>query len=385
MEVVLSPRGASRWMAGHPWIFQSDVTPPATLAGGEVVRVCDPRGRCLGQAFYSRASKISLRRLSRDEQPVDEAFFRQRIQTAVQLRRAMLPGENSWRAIHGDGDELPGLVVDRYGDYLSVQFLIPAIEQRREMFTRLLVETFACRGIVNRSDVAVRGLEGLPAEKGVIHGTVPDTVLMREGQIELAVNLLEGQKTGAFLDQRENHIVAGRYARGRALDCFSYVGGFALQMARRADQVTAIDSSEPACAQIRANVGRNKLGNVEVLCADVFEFLRAAVDAGERYDTIVLDPPAFARNKAARDAGLRGYKEINLRAMQLLTPGGYLISSSCSHHVDEAHFESMLQAAAADAHRDVQIIERRGAGRDHPVLLALRETRYLKCYVLRVL
>ena len=385
MEVVLSPRGASRWMAGHPWIFQSDVTPPATLAGGEVVRVCDPRGRCLGQAFYSRASKISLRRLSRDEQPVDEAFFRQRIQTAVQLRRAMLPGENSWRAIHGDGDELPGLVVDRYGDYLSVQFLIPAIEQRREMFTRLLVETFACRGIVNRSDVAVRGLEGLPAEKGVIHGTVPDTVLMREGQIELAANLLEGQKTGAFLDQRENHIVAGRYARGRALDCFSYVGGFALQMARRADQVTAIDSSEPACEQIRANVGRNKLGNVEVLCADVFDFLRSEFDAGKRYDTIVLDPPAFARNKAARDAGLRGYKEINLRAMQLLTPGGYLISSSCSHHVDEAHFESMLQAAAADAHRDVQIIERRGAGRDHPVLLALRETRYLKCYVLRVL
>jgi 23S rRNA (cytosine1962-C5)-methyltransferase len=385
MDVVLSQRGASRWMAGHPWIFQSDITPPATLAGGEVVRVCDQRGRCLGQAFYSRASKISLRRVSRDEQPVDEAFFRQRIQTAVQLRRAMLPGENTWRAIHGDGDELPGLVVDRYGDYLVVQFLIPAIEQRREMLTRLLVEEFACHGIVNRSDTSVRGLEGLPIEKGVIFGAVPDAVVMREGQIELAVNLLEGQKTGAFLDQRENHIVAGRYARGRALDCFSYVGGFALQMARRAAQVTAIDSSEPACAQIRANIARNKLDNVTVLCANVFDFLRAEFDAGKRYDTIVLDPPAFAKNKAARDASLRGYKEINLRAMQLLTPGGYLISSSCSHHVDEAHFEDMLQAAAADAHREVQIIERRGAGRDHPVLLALRETRYLKCYVLRVL
>jgi 23S rRNA (cytosine1962-C5)-methyltransferase len=385
MDVVLSQRGASRWMAGHPWIFQSDITPPATLAGGEVVRVCDQRGRCLGQAFYSRASKISLRRVSRDEQLVDEAFFRQRIQTAVQLRRAMLPGENTWRAIHGDGDELPGLVVDRYGDYLVVQFLIPAIEQRREMLTRLLVEEFACHGIVNRSDTSVRGLEGLPIEKGVIFGAVPDAVVMREGQIELAVNLLEGQKTGAFLDQRENHIVAGRYARGRALDCFSYVGGFALQMARRAAQVTAIDSSEPACAQIRANIARNKLDNVTVLCANVFDFLRAEFDAGKRYDTIVLDPPAFAKNKAARDASLRGYKEINLRAMQLLTPGGYLISSSCSHHVDEAHFEDMLQAAAADAHREVQIIERRGAGRDHPVLLALRETRYLKCYVLRVL
>ncbi len=385
MEVVLSQRGASRWMAGHPWIFQSDITPSETLAGGEVVRVCDPRGRCLGQAFYSRASKIALRRLSRDEHPIDEAFFRQRIKTAAQLRRAMLPGESTWRAIYGDGDELPGLVVDRYGAYLSVQFLIPATEQRREMLTRLLVEEFACQGIVNRSDTGVRGLEGLPAEKGVIYGTVPDTVLMREGQLELAVNLLDGQKTGAFLDQRENHIVAGRYARGLALDCFSYVGGFALQMARRADRVTAIDSSEPACEQIRANIGRNKLGNVDVLCANVFDFLRAEVDAEKQYDTIVLDPPAFARNKAARDASLRGYKEINLRAMQLLRHGGYLISSSCSHHVDEEHFEAMLQAAAADAHRDVQIVERRGAGRDHPVLLALRETRYLKCYVLRVL
>ena len=232
----------------------------------------------------------------------------------------------------------------RYGDYLSVQFLIPATELRREMLTRLLVEEFACQGIVNRSDTGVRGLEGLPAEKGVIYGTVPDTVLMREGQLELAVSLLEGQKTGAFLDQRENHIVAGRYARGLALDCFSYVGGFALQMARRADHVTAIDSSEPACEQIRANVGRNRLGNVEVLSANVFEFLRAEVDAGKQYDTIVLDPPAFAKNKAARDASLRGYKEINLRAMQLLRPGGYLISSSCSHHVDEEHFEAMLQA-----------------------------------------
>jgi 23S rRNA (cytosine1962-C5)-methyltransferase len=385
MEVVLSPRGASRWMGGHPWIFQSDVSSPATLAGGEVVRVCDPRGRCLGQAFYSRVSKIALRRLSRDEQPVDEAFFRRRIQAAVQLRRAMLPGEHTWRAIHGDADELPGLVVDRYGDYLAVQFLIPAIEQRRELLTRLLVEEFACHGIVNRSDASVRGLEGLPTEKGVIHGSVPDTVVMREGQLELGVNLLEGQKTGAFLDQRENHIVAGRYARGRALDCFSYVGGFALQMARRATQVTAIDSSEPACAQIRANVARNKLANVDVLCANVFDFLRAEVDAGRQYDSIVLDPPAFAKNKAARDASLRGYKEINLRAMQLLTPGGYLISSSCSHHIDEEHFEAMLQSAAADARREVQIIERRGAGRDHPVLLALRETRYLKCYVLRVL
>lgn len=372
-------------MAGHPWIYRTDVDAPPELASGAVVRVADERGRPLGQAFYSAASKIALRHLSRDEVPVDEAFFAARIEAAAALRRLLLPGENAWRAVHGDGDGLPGLVVDRYGDYLSVQFLIAGMEQRRDLILPILARVFGCKGIMNCSDASVRGLEGLPAERGVIMGEVPDEVIIREGRLEFAVNLHTGQKTGAFVDQRENHVMAGRYAHGRALDCFSYAGGFALQMARRATQVTAVDSSEPACARIRDNAARNGIGNVEVVEANVFEFLRQQVDAGKRYDTIVLDPPAFARNKAALAAALRGYKEINLRALQLLAPGGYLISCSCSHHVDEAHFEAMLQSAAADARCDVQILEKRGAGRDHPVLLALRETRYLKCYVLRVM
>ncbi len=338
----------------------------------------------LGQACVSLQSKITLRRISTDDRPVDVVFFRERIATAASLRRALLPGESTYRAIHGDGDGLPGLVVDRYGDYLSVQFLTPAMDQRKELLVPLLVEQFACRGIMNRSDSSIRGLEGLALEKGLLWGEVPDPVLVREGQLEFAVSLQHGQKTGSFLDQRENHLVAGRYARGQALDCFSYIGGFALQMARKAARVTAVDSSEPACEQIRANAVRNGISNVDVVSTNVFDFLRAEFDAAKRYDTVVLDPPAFAKNKTAIAAGLRGYKEINLRAMQLLTPGGYLISSSCSHHVDEAAFETMLQAAAADAKREVQIIEKRGAGRDHPVLLALRETRYLKCYVLRI-
>jgi len=383
--VTVTPRGASRWAAGHPWIYRADAWLPAGLASGAIVPVQDERGRFLGQACVSLQSKIALRRISRSDQPVDVEFFRRHIAAAAQLRRNLYPGDNAWRAIHGDGDGLPGLVVDRYGDYLSVQFLIPAMEQRRDLLVPLLVEQFGCKGIMNRSDAGVRALEGLPQEKGLLWGTVSDPVVIREGQLEFAVSLEHGQKTGSFLDQRENHLVAGRYARGLALDCFSYIGGFALQMARRSERVTAVDSSGPACEQIRANAARNAIGNLDVLDANVFEFLRAEVDAGRRYDTVVLDPPAFAKSKDAIAAGLRGYKEVNLRAMQLLNTGGYLITSSCSHHVDETAFETMLQAAAADARREVQIVEKRGAGRDHPVLLALRETRYLKCYVLHMM
>ena len=385
MTVTVSPRGASRWAAGHPWIYRTDTRLPQGIPSGVIVPVQDERGRFLGQACVSLQSKIALRRISRSDQPVDVDFFRQHIAAAAQLRRNLYPGDSAYRAIHGDGDGLPGLVVDRYGDWLSVQFLIPAMEQRRDLLVPLLVEQFACKGIMNRSDAGVRAFEGLPQEKGLLWGSVPDPVVIREGQLEFTVSLEHGQKTGSFLDQRENHVVAGRYARGLTLDCFSYIGGFALQMARRSERVTAVDSSEPACEQIRANAARNGITNVHVLAANVFDFLRAEVDAARRYDTVVLDPPAFAKNKDAIAAGLRGYKEINLRAMQLLNPGGYLITSSCSHHVDEPAFEAMLQAAAADARREVQIIEKRGAGRDHPVLLALRETRYLKCYVLRMM
>ena len=383
-KVTVTTRGASRWASGHPWIYRTDSRVPDGLESGDIVRVHDERGRFLGQACLSLTSKITLRRISRSDQPVDVDFFRQRIAAAAQLRRSLFPGDNAWRVIHGDGDGLPGLVVDRYGEYLSVQFLIPAMDRRRDLLVPLLVEQFACKGIMNRSDSAVRALEGLPAEKGVLWGQVPDTVSIREGQLELTVSLEHGQKTGSFLDQRENHLVAGRYAHGQALDCFSYIGGFALQMARKAERVTAVDSSASACAQIRENAALNRIGNVDVVNENAFEFLRAQVDDGRRYDTIVLDPPAFAKNRESIRSGLRGYKEINLRAMQLLNPGGYLITASCSHHIDEPAFEAMLQASAADARREVQIIEKRGAGRDHPVLLALRETRYLKCYVLRV-
>jgi 23S rRNA (cytosine1962-C5)-methyltransferase len=382
---TLTRQGATRWAGGHPWIYAGDAAVADDVASGDVVRVVDGRGRLLGQALYSRASKIQLRRLTGDDRPVDDAFFRDRILAADALRRQLLPGEHSYRVVHGDGDGLPGLIVDRYGDYLVVQFLVPGMERRRALVIAVLAEHFRCRGIVSRSDASVRALEGLPAEKGVVFGEVPDPIAWREGRVEFAVSLLHGQKTGAFLDQRENHLLAGRYARGEALDCFSYVGGFALQMAQRATRVTAVESSAAAAAQLRDNAARNGFGHVDVVEENAFDFLHAARDRGLAFDTIVLDPPAFAKNKAAVAGAVRGYKEINLRALRLLRPGGTLITASCSHHVDEVRFEDILRAAAADARRDVQVLERRGAGRDHPVLLGLRETRYLKCFVLRVL
>jgi 23S rRNA (cytosine1962-C5)-methyltransferase len=384
-QVALLRRGVERWQAGHPWIYRADLNGDPGLAGGEVVRVVDGRGWFIGKAFYSRQSKISLRWLSYEDVAVDADFFRQRLTAAEALRRRALPGENTYRLVHGEADQLPGLVVDRYGDYLSAQFLVPAMEQRKELIAELLTELFKPKGIVNRSDVGVRALEGLLPEKGLLRGELPGPVSFDEGLVRMKADLLEGQKTGAFLDQRDNHVMASQYAFGEALDCFSYVGGFALQLATRAQKVTAVEISESASAQLRENASANRLTNLEVVAANAFDFLRDAVDEGRHFDTIVLDPPSFAKNKDAVAAALRGYKEINLRAMQLLRPGGFLISASCTYHVDEQAFEDMLASAAADARRRVQIIERRGAGKDHPVLLNLRETRYLKCFVLRVL
>lgn len=381
----LTRRGTERWRRGHPWIYASDVEERAGLEGGEVVRVLDPRGYFLGQAFYSKKSKITLRWLSFDDTPVDADFFRARIRAADAMRQAALPGETTYRVVHAEADLLPGLVVDRYGDYLSAQFLVKGTDDRKELLADLLVEHFRCKGLVNRSDVSVRALEGLEPEKGVLRGEVPGPASYREGEVTLRADLLSGQKTGAFLDQRENHVMAGAYASGEALDCFAYTGGFALQLAQRATKVTAVEISEAAAAQLRANAEANGLSNVEVLVANAFDYLHDAVDEGRQLDTIVLDPPSFAKHKGAVEAALRGYKEINLRAMQLLRPGGFLITASCTYHVGEEQFELMLEDAAADARRRVQIVERRGAGKDHPVLLRLRETRYLKCLALRVL
>lgn len=382
----VTKKGVDRWKNGHPWIYAADVESVGPdVQGGDVVRVEDTRGWFMGQALYSKASKISLRWLAWDDQPIDVDLFGRRLEAAIALRKREYPDDTCYRVVHGEADQIPGLVVDRFGDYLSVQFLHAGTERRKELFVDLLTKHFNPKAIVNRSDANVRHLEGLEPEKGVLTGELPPVVTYREGHVVMEVDLLHGQKTGAFLDQRDNHVRAADYGTGEALDCFSYAGAFALQLALKATKVTAVEISESACAQITKNAERNKFTNVETVCANAFDYLRDTLDEGKRFDTVVLDPPSFAKNKDAIAAATRGYKEINLRAMQLLNPGGTLITASCTHHIDETKFEEMLDSAAADSKRRVQIIEKRGAGRDHPVLLGLRETRYLKCFVLRVL
>jgi len=385
--VVLSKRAMERLAQGHVWIYRSDIAPPDALAGGEIVRLTDERGWFAGKAFYGSISQIAVRLLTREDEPIDEEFFVRRLSQAIALRDVTFPDharQRACRLVHGEADLLPGLIVDRYADCLSIQTLIEATDARRDLFADLLQRLLAPRAIVERNDVRVRAHEGLEQRKGMLRGSDPGPVEFLEGEVKLVADLPAGQKTGAFLDQAENRIEAGRYARGRALDCFTYGGAFALQLARRADQVTAVDISEQAAAQGREAAARNGAKNVEFKVANAFDLLRAESEAGERYDAIVLDPPAFAKTKSSIDAALRGYKEINLRAFHLLSPGGVLVTCSCSFHIDEATFERTVLQAASDAKRSVQVVERRGAARDHPTLLGVPETRYLKCLILRV-
>jgi 23S rRNA (cytosine1962-C5)-methyltransferase len=387
-EVTVSKRGMERLRGGHVWVYRSDLRPPGELRGGEVVRLVDERGWFAGKAFYGKQSQISVRLLTREDEAIDEAFFAHRLAQAKTLRDTIAPDPDFRRAgrvVHGEADLLPGLIVDRYADCLSVQTLIEATDARREMFADLLQEIWKPRAIVERNDVKVRAHEGLPQRKGTLRGDEPEPVEFLEGEVRLVADLLEGQKTGAFLDQAENRIESGRYARGRALDCFTYGGAFALQLARRAETVLAVDISDRAAEEGRRTAERNRITNVTFEVANAFDLLRDQADEGQTYDTIVLDPPAFAKNKSSVPAALRGYKEINLRAFHLLSPGGVLVTASCSFHIDDATFEQTVLSAAADARRSVQVIERRGAARDHPTLLGVPETRYLKCLILRAL
>lgn len=383
-SVTVHRRAVDRVKAGHLWIYRSDVQAPEGVAGGSPVRVVDGRGWFVGTAFYSAHSQIALRLLSREDLPVEE-LLDERLRSAIDLRKHYLPGVPAVRLVHGEGDHLPGLVVDQYADVLSIQTLTEAMDQRKGWLVERLVELTGARAVVERNDVPARRHEGLDQVRGVLRGEVEGPVWYREGEVELRADLLGGQKTGAFLDQRDNHVLAGQLARGRALDCFAYAGGFALQMAKNAESVLAIDQSDTALADLRANAERNGLTNVETKTANAFDFLRSEADAGRKYDTVVLDPPAFTKSRQSIDAALRGYKEINLRGLMLLPSGGLLVTASCSYHVGEEAFAEVVAAAARDAGRPVQILEKRGAGRDHPVLVGVPETRYLKCLFVRAL
>jgi 23S rRNA (cytosine1962-C5)-methyltransferase len=386
VTATLNRQGMTRWRSGHPWIYRAGLELVEESTGNEpLATIHDPKGRFLGQAVFSRESQITLRILTRREAPVDRAFFKERIASAVRYRERELVRRDAMRLVFGESDGLPGLVVDRYGDHLVVQYLSAGMDALADEINAILLEVIKPESILARNDPAVRGLEGLPREVRQVHGRTPPILQYHEGDLVFNVDPHRGQKTGTFLDQYENHRLAGRLAHGKVLDAFSYTGGFALSAAGSAEEVTAVDSSSEAMQAARRNAKRNGIENVTYVEANVFDYLKQQDRDGAAYDLVILDPPAFAKNKRELGGALRGYKEVNLRAMKILRPGGILITCSCSYHLTEALMEETLVAASVDAHRSFRVLERRQQAPDHPVRLGFPESLYLKCQVLELL
>jgi 23S rRNA (cytosine1962-C5)-methyltransferase len=383
-SVVITSRGVERLRAGHPWVYRSDVR-SASAEAGAIVRVTDERGRYHGRAFYSDKSQISVRLLTREDVAINRAFFAERISQCAAYRKTVVENTDAYRLIYGEADLLPSVVVDAYGDYLVIQTLSQSSERCKNLLCEILLEQFAPKGILERNDPKVRLLEGLEQKVSVLHGEVPGEILAKENGIAFFYDLRNGQKTGSFLDQRENHAAAGPYSSGEVLDCFAYQGGFALTVAGKSDHVEAVDMAPAALNAARRNQEANAISNVTFREANTFDLLKEYGEAGRRFDTVILDPPAFAKNRASIPAAQRGYKEINLRAMKLLKPAGYLVTCSCSYHISEPLFLQVLAEAAMDARKTVTIVERRTQARDHPILLTMPETHYLKCMIIRAL
>jgi len=384
-QVVIRKRGADRFRGGHLWVYKSDILSHKDAPPGGIVSVRDERGAVLGKAFYSSQSQIALRFIARGDAKIDEPFFQKRLDQADRLRERLGIDPLLSRRIYSEGDLLPGLIVDRYGDRLVVQSLTQGADALQPLVIKMLIERYQPRSILLRNDSRVRELEGLELKQERIGDPLPDMLIVDEDGKKMAVSLTAGQKTGSYLDQRDNHRAARRYARGRALDAFAYSGGFAVQISEVCESVEAVDMSADALEFARRNAQRNDLKNIQCIEANAFDFLRDRHQEGVRYDTIILDPPAFAKNKESLEGALRGYKEINNRAMRLLRPSGILITCSCSHHVNEGIFAEMLADAAKDAGCWTRVIERRIQSADHPVLLAVPETLYLKCFILEIL
>ena len=380
--VIVSAKGAARWQAGHPWIYRTDVYDEPGDAPG-IVAVTDRRGRHVGQALYSPKSEIRLRLLTRGREPVDATWWQRSIASAA-ARRAGL-GATAYRVVHAEGDGLPSLVVDRYGQYVVAQLLSAGLEQVRDDVLAGIGAALAPHGILLRNDSAIRRHEGLPLEVTLAYGEVPKVVEVVEGDVRYAAAPWTGQKTGAFLDQRENRLLVAEHAGrgGRALDLFTYHGSFALHLARRAAAVVAVDTSAEALARGQENATLNGLTNIVWREANAFDELRELERRDERFDTVVLDPPAFAKSKQSLVRALAGYKEINLRAMRLLEPGGVLFTCSCSYHVNRSVFLEMVAHAARDSGTRLELLAVTGAGRDHPEIVNVPETGYLKGALLR--
>ena len=384
-EVRVSRKGADRVTSGHPWIFSSDIADRDGAQPGRPVKVADLRGRPLGTAHYSSSSQISLRMLSRQVEEIGRDFFLHRLRAAEAHRRAVVRNTDAYRVVHGEADLLPALVVDRYGDYLVVQTLDQGMDAAKDAIASALDEIFHPKGIVARNDVAVRAKEELPLETTILAGEVPESVTVQMNALTLRADLVHGQKTGIFLDQRDNYRAAARYAHGgKALDCFTSTGGFALHLAGKCESVEAADSSGPALVTARANAAANGIANIDFKEADIFQLLTNYASARRHFSMVVLDPPAFAKSRRNLESATTGYKEINLRALRLLQPGGILVTCSCSHHLGESALLELVAQASLDANRTLRVLERRTQSQDHPILLTVPETLYLKCLILEV-
>ena len=383
--VKVNKRGANRVRHGHLWIYRSDVI-AVDVDGGSIVSVVDESGNFVGQAFYSDKSEIALRFLALTKETIDDGWWHNKIRQCCE-RRNIPSDTNAYRVVYSEGDLLPSLIVDRYADVIVLQTLSQGTDRIKTSLLDILIDQFQPRAVIERNDARVRQLEGLPLTSGTICGTTPDQFEILQHGLRFLVSPSGGQKTGSFLDQRENRLAARDAARVsaglRALDCFTFNGGFALHLAGVCKEVIAIDISDQAIEAAKQNAELNHIQNVEFQVANVFDALRDLEARGERYDTIVLDPPAFAKNRASLKAAIRGYKEINLRALKLLNQGGVLITCTCSYHVSEDLFVEILADAALDARRRLQIMEKRMQASDHPVLLGVPETYYLKCVIAR--
>ena len=384
-KLTVSPRGAARLKQGHVWIYRSDIADSDGIPPGSLVTVTDQRGKPLGTALYSSSSQIAVRMISHEPVSDFPALLRRRISDAIAYRQKVVQNADAYRLIFSEADLLPGLIVDRYNDILSFQILTQAMdaESVRETLISELVRQLTPSSVIERIEGRVRELETLPPRaSGLVHGDKTATVFTMNG-VQFHYDALEGQKTGAFLDQRENYAAAAEYGQGDALDVFCYQGAFALHLAPKCRQVTGVDSSRPALEVADRNAALNRR-EIEWIEGNAFDLLKDYASSNHLYDTIVLDPPAFAKTKRDLDSALRGYKELNLRALKMLRPGGILVTCSCSYHVSQTSFLEMLASAALDAHRTLRLLEVRGQAKDHPVLLNIPETGYLKCAIASV-
>lgn len=390
LKIVLGRGEDKRIKGGHPWIFSNEIREASgDKSPGSTTEVFDAGGAFLGTGYYNPHSLIAVRLLSRSHADIDsEPFYRERLAQALAYRRFLYPQLQTFRAVYGEADFSPGLVVDKYGDYLSVQFLSYGMESRRELVIKALLDLFKPHGIVARNDVAVRTLEGLEEKVELLYGEIPETIEVEEHGLRFRVDLLKGQKTGHFLDQKENHLLLQRISTGKeVLDCFSYSGSWGLHAAKfGARSVTCLDISERAVALARDNAELNGLGRqLQVECVDVFDRLRSLKGEGRRFGVVVLDPPAFVKSRKMLNEAIKGYSTINRRAMELLSEGGYLVTCSCSYHMGRELFHELLVKAAQQAGRTMRLVEVRSQAPDHPVLLAMPETEYLKCFVLQAM